>query len=454
MTFVFLYPMTMMADDGAIAVDLSLPSGTKWADRNVGASKPEDYGGYYAWGETEEKEVYNWSTYIHCDGSEETCRDIGADIAGTQNDVAHVKWGGSWKMPTSDQMQELLDNCTSEWTTVNGVKGYKFTGPNGNSIFLPAAGDRWDGEFSLAGHKGSYHSSTFSGNYTGLALGLCFYSAETQFCFNNRDNGKTVRPVTITDNSPNLTLAGSSGFGSPTLTKSSEYTYTAKIKNEGSTTWNGSFYLKNGDDVLLAWYDVSISAGGTKTLYKTYTPNETGTQTLTLYYQTGGTGSGEVLPAGSYSNPITVTVTDGSTIDEGVWRKTIIVKTLDGATMEYLIDKDTKVRIVGRNLTIETEGMDLSYELESMSQIRYGKKLIPDAVHDIPIHNDRPYVWNNNNLYFSGLRENTLINIYSFDGKLIHSERFSGEAHVSFGNLPSGVYIVKMNNETYKILKK
>ena len=140
--------------------------------------------------------------------------------------------------------------------------------------------------------------------------------------------------------------------------------------------------------------------------------------------------------------------------EEGIWRKTIIIKTLDGATMEYLIDKDTKVKIVGRNLTITTEGMELSYELESMSQIRYGKMLIPDAIHDMTMPNERPFVWNNNNLYFSGLRDNTPINIYTIDGKLVRSERFSGEAHVSLDNLPAGVYIVKMNSETYKILKK
>jgi len=141
-------------------------------------------------------------------------------------------------------------------------------------------------------------------------------------------------------------------------------------------------------------------------------------------------------------------------VEEGVWRKTIIIKTLDGATMEYLIDKDTKVKIVGRNLTITTEGMELSYELESMSQIRYGKMLIPDAIHDMTMPNERPFVWNNNNLYFSGLRDNTPINIYTIDGKLVRSERFSGEARVSLDNLPAGVYIVKMNSETYKILKK
>ena len=179
----------------AMAVDLGLPSGTKWADRNVGATKPEDYGGYYAWGETEEKEVYNWSTYIHCDGSSSTCHDIGSDISGTQYDVAHVIWGGAWKMPTSEQVQELLDECTIEWKTVNRVNGRKFTGPNGNSIFLPAAGDRWDGKLGYAGSNGNYWSSTLNESYPNLAYYLYFASGGANWYDYYRYRGFTVRPV-------------------------------------------------------------------------------------------------------------------------------------------------------------------------------------------------------------------------------------------------------------------
>jgi hypothetical protein len=108
-----------------VAVDLGLPSGTKWASCNVGATKPEEYGGYYAWGETEEKEFYDKSTYKFY--QDDAYVNIGSDISGTEYDVAHVKWGGNWCMPTYDDIQELRDNCTSEWTTLNGVNGRKFT---------------------------------------------------------------------------------------------------------------------------------------------------------------------------------------------------------------------------------------------------------------------------------------------------------------------------------------
>ena len=179
-------------------IDLGLPSGTKWACCNVGADTPEAYGGYYAWGETEEKSTYNWSTYIYYDGSPVTYRDLGSDIAGTDYDVAHVKWGGSWVMPSQEQQDELVNNCTSEWTTVNGVNGRKFTSKtNGGSIFLPAAGDRYDSRLYHAGSCGYYWSSTQYPLYEYLydAFNLYFDSDVAGFSSNYREIGLTVRPV-------------------------------------------------------------------------------------------------------------------------------------------------------------------------------------------------------------------------------------------------------------------
>ena len=181
------------------AIDLGLPSGTKWAPWNVGASKPEDYGGYYAWGETEVKDIYSWETYIHCDGTAETCHDIGTNIAGTEYDVAHVKWGGSWRMPTEEEMNELIENCDYEWTELNGVMGGKFTSrKNGATIFLPAAGGRlsteiedingyWSGTIA----DDDYHWSSFS----------IFFDPDGRHCNASygRVYGFTVRPVLSSD---------------------------------------------------------------------------------------------------------------------------------------------------------------------------------------------------------------------------------------------------------------
>jgi len=175
-------------------IDLGLPSGTKWACCNVGATAPEDYGGYYAWGETEEKNYYDSSTYQYYQNGSYV--NLGSDIAGTQYDVARVKWGGSWVMPTHDQQMELCDNCTYEWTTVNGVKGGKFTSKtNGGIIFLPAAGRRLTSGLDDAGSHGYYWSSTQGPSITGSTFCLYFGSGYTDWSYANRSSGRSVRPV-------------------------------------------------------------------------------------------------------------------------------------------------------------------------------------------------------------------------------------------------------------------
>ena len=176
-------------------IDLGLPSGTKWACCNVGADKPEAYGSYFAWGETEGgKYNYAWSTYIHCDGGWETCHDLGSDIAGTQYDVAHVKWGESWVMPSVDQFVELLNNCSFVSTSMNGVNGGTFTGPTGGTIFLPLAGYRQDDTF----HNGNYCQYWSSSQCLyGLRYAYVLYSSGTTYYVSQDDRyiGHTVRPV-------------------------------------------------------------------------------------------------------------------------------------------------------------------------------------------------------------------------------------------------------------------
>ena len=136
-------------------VDLGLPSGLLWATCNIGADAPEDYGDYFAWGETQPKDVYDWSTYQYCNGCEgwntltKYCNDNEFGYNGfTDNltalvpddDAATANWGNGWRMPTMEQWRELLDNTTRTWTTQNGVNGQLFTASNGNTLFLPAAG--------------------------------------------------------------------------------------------------------------------------------------------------------------------------------------------------------------------------------------------------------------------------------------------------------------------------
>lgn len=199
-------PSTSLTDtspSGVMAIDLALPSGTKWASCNLGAIKPEEYGGYFAWGEVSEKAVYDWSTYTHCDGTIESCRDIGSNICGTQYDVAHLRWGSRWQMPTSEQIKELIENCRYEWIQVNGVNGGRFTGPNGNSIFLPAAGYRDNSSIINAsgyvdvGYFAEYLSGSRNSPFIEYAfcLQLSNYGAEGRNT--GRGYGNVIRPVEV-----------------------------------------------------------------------------------------------------------------------------------------------------------------------------------------------------------------------------------------------------------------
>ena len=186
-------------------VDLGLPSGTKWAACNVGANKPEEYGGYYAWGETEEKSNYDWSTYKWCNGSENTMTkyctesDYGTvdykTVLDPEDDVAHVKWGGSWRMPTKAEQDELHNKCSWTWTAQNSVNGYRVTGPNGNSIFLPAAGYRCGTDVNKRGDSGYYWSGSLDDYYCSYACGLYFFDDGPGWYEGGRHYGRSVRPV-------------------------------------------------------------------------------------------------------------------------------------------------------------------------------------------------------------------------------------------------------------------
>lgn len=190
-------------------VDLGLPSGLLWATCNVGADAPEEYGDYFAWGETQPKDYYGLNTYQYCNGSSTTltkyCNNSEYGYNGytddltillPEDDAATANWGSDWRMPTQAEWQELLDNTTNIWTTQNGVSGRLFTASNGNSLFLPAAGYRRDGSLSAAGSVGIYFSSSLYTDNPNNAWGFIFSSSMTYiFEFNSRYYGLSVRAV-------------------------------------------------------------------------------------------------------------------------------------------------------------------------------------------------------------------------------------------------------------------
>lgn len=193
--------------DAVEAVDLGLPSGLKWASMNVGATKPEEYGEYFAWGETEPKTDYSWSTYkfeLGTDYNGPFSKYVTNSSYGTvdnktvldpEDDAAHVNWGGSWRMPTAEECDELINKCTWTWTSQNGVNGRLVTGPNGKSIFLPAAGRRYDTNLGYAVSSGYYWSSSLGTDGPSSAYYVNFGSVGVGMGGYGRCCGLSVRPV-------------------------------------------------------------------------------------------------------------------------------------------------------------------------------------------------------------------------------------------------------------------
>jgi hypothetical protein len=185
-------------------VDLGLS--VKWADCNVGANSPEEYGDYFAWGEVEPKEVYSWSSYKWC-----TCNGLATTLTKyntnpsygtvddktvleTADDAAAANWGGAWRIPTKEEQEELRTKCTWTWINQNGVNGYKVIGPNGNSIFLPAAGYFSDSTLNYEGSGGYYWTSMLTSESLDFAYGM-YCASEVDWFGYSRSYGLSVRPV-------------------------------------------------------------------------------------------------------------------------------------------------------------------------------------------------------------------------------------------------------------------
>ncbi len=198
-------------DDGDW-VDLGLPSGTIWATRNVGASVPEDYGDYFAWGETAPKDNYDWSTYKWCNGSYNTMTKYctyssygyngftdGKTELDPSDDAACANYPGG-RMPSPEQIHELTVNCTWQWTQRNGVNGRLVTGPNGNTIFLPAAGYCWYESPNGVGSSGYYWSRALISSHPHCAWSKFSNSGYAGWITGTRCYGFTVRAVRVSQN--------------------------------------------------------------------------------------------------------------------------------------------------------------------------------------------------------------------------------------------------------------
>ena len=182
------------ADDGTIAgieyVDLGLS--VKWAPFNIGATSPTECGDYFAWGEIETKTEYTEANSL-------THGIYMEDIGGNpQYDAARAIWGSTWRLPSREEIEEIVAECTWEWTSVDGMNGCKITGPNGNHIFVPAAGCYIGAELKMLGQNGMYHSYKMCGDYVNFSYGFHFGEGSDNYQLDwlYRAYGRSIRPVT------------------------------------------------------------------------------------------------------------------------------------------------------------------------------------------------------------------------------------------------------------------
>lgn len=179
-------------------VNLGLPSGVKWATCNIGAEKPDENGAYFAWSETVSKTEY----------TDKNCRNYNKDVSALNSagiitfenvltdtyDCASAIWGSSWRMPTKEEFDELVNKCSWKWTSSGGKAGYRVTGPNGKSIFLPAAGYMYGSSSFDVGEAGGYWSATcYQGKHN--AYYLVFTNGNRKVDWSSRGFGRSIRPV-------------------------------------------------------------------------------------------------------------------------------------------------------------------------------------------------------------------------------------------------------------------
>ena len=315
-------------------VDLGLS--VKWATCNIGADYPEDYGDYFAWGETEPKEYYDWTTYKY--GSDykkltKYCNDSSYGFNGfvdnkkvldREDDAAFVNWGSAWRMPTIEEFVELIENCTWLWASQNGVIGYRVIGPNGNSIFLPAAGMKYKNNFWNATSNGYYWSLSLDTEHTKNSGNSVYFSLESISWIisgTRRINGQSIRPVykgsTITTKSNNNNYGTVSGGG--TYGEGIDVTLTATPK-EGYHFVKWSDGNTDNPRIITVTEDISITAEFAINTYDVIISAENGVVIGTGKYNYGAQATITATPNNGYrfvkwsdgntDNPRTITVTE------------------------------------------------------------------------------------------------------------------------------------------------
>ncbi len=251
-----LHTVSIKQSYSSVLIVSDLGLSVKWATFNLGASKPEEYGDYYAWGETSTKNDYNWSSYKWCNGSAQTITKYNTDggngsidnktVLDLEDDIAYVERGEYWRLPTKAEWTELMDNCTWIWASKNGVNGYNVISKlNGNSIFLPAGGYRFNSADYEIGSVVRYYSSSLVNGYSACCWALDGTSSNIKIGLGSRYVGASIRPVYGDKSVAVIEVTGVSlNKSSLSLVMGESVTLTATVSPENATyktvTWSSS----------------------------------------------------------------------------------------------------------------------------------------------------------------------------------------------------------------------
>ena len=364
-------------------IDLGLPSGTKWACCNVGASSPQDYGNYYAWGETVVKDYYHWDSYQYGNANLGQCQSIGSDISGTQYDAARAEWKARWQMPTQAQVQELLANCTFEESQMGGVNGGKLTAPNGNSIFLPDGGQV----------KKHYISVNEVRSDLWNALMIPVIDEGTQTAGEAPEEATTEASVVA-------------------VTESTVSQFITLLRQQTGKR----FRLPTAEERRWAAECNIID-------------------TIADAADSYGAGFHLALDTIGRAKPMMLVIT-----------------AKDGTQSRYVLRTKPRVTVEKPYLIVEADGAMISFDLDELQDMRY--ELAPTPTDIDNVVGDTPDASPRESILFGNLPADCQLSVYNLDGKLLFS-RQTGEGSLTLplDRLDSGIYIVKLNGNTYKIQK-
>ena len=433
-------------------VDLGLPSGTLWATCNVGAYSPEEYGNYYAWGETTTKTKYNWSTYKWCNGSGSSmtkyCSNSSYGYNGftdtlteleLSDDAAYVNWGSDWCMASNEQWTELIDNCTWTWTTLNNVNGCRVRGSNGNSIFLPAAG--YCNESPLyTGSCGDYYSRMLNTSVPNGAYGVYFNPAIYRFD-DYRYRGRSVRPVRFVPASGVTLNYESYTFGRIGKTVQLEATVLPENASYKKVTWksyNETVCIVSDGLVISTGEGTTVisatTADGEHVAYCTITVELMKCATPTIDYKNGKLTFASETEGVQFESEITDT--DIKQYNEAEINLSVTYTIHVRATHKDYSDSDEAIAtLCWIDADPKMEGIE-----NGVAQVRANAVLIQS---------------NNGTVSIAGVTDGTNIAIYSSSGMMVGSAKSSGALTSIATSLRNGeIAIVKIGDKAIKVVMR